>query len=342
MAAPFRADTGQTIGPAQVIADDVADFEMSGSGRIVYVVAPSYGGQLVWIDRGGIVESIDAPENRFGRPRLSPSAAQLAVEVLREDRSDVGVYRFANHALSLLTTDGVSNSPVWHPDGRRIVYRTRAGLVWQFVEATSPAEPFLTTSDPALHSASQVAPGVFSRLDPSVFTFALHGSAASGADIFRLHLAPERRVEPLVLRPGNQWAVRVSPDGKWIAYASDESGRFEIYLQSAVAGGGRYQASVAGGTEVVWAPAGNELFYWEGERFMAVPVAINASDSPVGVPRTLFAGRYQHSDLPQYDVAPDAKRFLMIKPSADDLDARSIRIVDGWTRELEGRVPRPR
>jgi hypothetical protein len=183
---------------------------------------------------------------------------------------------------------------------------------------------------------------MFSATDPSTFTFALHGSAATGPDIFRLHLGSERRIEAMVQRPGNQWAVRVSPDGKWIAYASDESGRFEVFVQAAAAGGARYQASVGGGTEPVWSRAGDELFYWEGDRFMAAPIESGSAESPVGVPHALFSGRFQHSDLPQFDVMPDGKRFVMIRPSVDELETRTIRVVDGWTREFDERSPRPR
>jgi hypothetical protein len=170
----------------------------------------------------------------------------------------------------------------------------------------------------------------------SAFAFVIHGSAVTSSDIFRLQLGRDRRITPVVQRPGNQWAVRMSPDGKWISYASDESGRFEVYIEASTGAGVKYQVSNDGGSEAVWGPAGNELFYRVDDRMMAVPIT-NGPASPVGEPRVLFTGQYQQTDLPQYDVTADGQRFVMIKPIVDELDSRAIRIVDGWVNELEGR-----
>jgi eukaryotic-like serine/threonine-protein kinase len=338
MAAAFRRDTLQIDGPVVPVAEDVADFSVSAGGRLVYVSAASYGGQLVWVDRQGTTEPIADPDQKFGRPRLSPNAGQLAVEALRGARSDIAVYRFSSRTMTMLTTDGKSNSPSWHPDGRRIVFRVSDGVAWQSAESSGPPEMLLAASDPAIRSASSLAPGIFSPVDASMFTFVIHGSGGTSADIFRLLLGPDRRIEPLVQRPGNQWAVRVSPDGKWISYASDESGRFEVYLEAAHGSGGKYQVSNGGGSEAVWAPTGKELFYRVEDRMMAVSIT-NTPDSPVGVPHVLFTGRYQRSDLPQFDVTPDGQRFVMIRPIADELEARTIRIIEGWVDELKARLP---
>jgi Tol biopolymer transport system component len=337
VAVPFRPDTWQITGPVTPLVEAAADFSVSAGGRLVYVRAPSYGGQLTWVDRRGSIEPIAAPDQRFGRPRLSPGGGELAVEVLRGGRSDIGVYRLDRRAVTLLTTDGSSNSPSWHPDGRRIAFRAPEGVAWQAADGSGPPEILLAPSDPALRSASSLAPGVFSPVDGSVFMFVVHGSGGTGADIFRLQLGVNRRIDPLVQRPRNQWAARVSPDGRWIAYASDESGRFEVYLESTTGGGARYQASNDGGSEAVWAPAGNELFYRAGDRMMAVPISTNP-DSPTGVPTVLFTGQFQRSDLPQYDVTLDGQRFVMIRPIADELEPRTIRDVDGWAHELKGRA----
>ena len=162
-----------------------------------------------------------------------------------------------------------------------------------------------------------------------------------GADIFTLHLGRDRRIQPLVQRPGNQWGVRVSPDGRWLSYASDESGQFEVYVEELSAGRAKYQVSNDGGTEAVWSPAGNELFYRNEDRMMAVPIA-SRSAQPFGVSRVLFTGGYQKTDLPHYDVTRDGQRFMMIHPIASELDARTIRVINGWLGELAQRGPSSR
>jgi serine/threonine-protein kinase len=341
MAAAFDPDTLRVTGPSVPIVDGVNAFDVSLSGRIIYTEAPAYGGQLVWVDRRGSTEPILGQDQHLARPRLSPDGSQIVAEVLRGTRTDIGVYRFSSRALTLLTTDGVSNSPFWHPDGVRIAFRAPGQLVIEPSTGTALPEVLLAASDPALQSTSSLAPGVFSLRDPSAYTFVVHTSVEMGADIFALHLGRDRRIEPLVQRAGNQWGVRVSPDGRWLSYASDESGRFEVYVEEFSGRRAKYQVSNDGGTEAVWSPAENELFYRNEDRMMAVPITPRSAQ-PLGVPRVLFTGRYQRTDLPHYDVTRDGQRFVMIKPIASELDARTIRLVNGWFGELTRRAPSSR
>jgi serine/threonine-protein kinase len=338
MAAAFDPDTLRVTGRSVPIVDGVNAFDVSPSGRIVYTEALAYGGQLVWVDRRGSNEPILGQDQHLARPRLSPDGSQIIAEVLRGTRSDIGVYRFSNRALTLLTTDGVSNSPFWHPDGVRIVFRAPGRLVIQSSTGTAFPEVLLAASDPALQSTSSLAPGMFSPGDPLAYTFVVHTSVEMGADIFTLHLGRDRRIEPLVRRAGNQWGVRVSPDGRWLSYASDESGQFEVYVEELLRDRAKYQVSNDGGTEAVWSSAGTELFYRNEDRMMVVPIAPR-SGQPFGVPRVLFTGRYQRTDLPHYDVTRDGQRFVMIKPIASELEARTIRLVDGWFGEPPRRGP---
>ena len=163
MVAPFRPDTLQVTGPVIPIAEEVNDFDVSLGGRIVYMTSQAYGGQLVWVDRHGSTEPILDQAQRFGRPRLSPNGGQLVVELIRGVRSDIAVYRFNSRTLTLLTTDGVSNSPEWHPDGLRIAFRAPDRVVWQSVDGTLPPGVLLAASDPAVRSASSLAAGVSRR-----------------------------------------------------------------------------------------------------------------------------------------------------------------------------------
>jgi dipeptidyl aminopeptidase/acylaminoacyl peptidase len=213
------------------------------------------------------------------------------------------------------------------------VFRAPGRLSWQSADGAAPVELLLSASDPALQSASALAPGVFAP-DGTTFLFVVHTSMKMGSDIFSLRVDRNRQIEARVQRPGDQWGVRVSPDGKWISYASNESGRFEVYLESMDGARQKYQVSNGGGSEAVWSPEADELFYRMGDRMMAVPIN-KGPESPIEAPRFLFEGRYQRSALPNYDVTRDGQRFVMIQPVADDTNARAIQVLDGWFDEIK-------
>jgi hypothetical protein len=123
-----------------------------------------------------------------------------------------------------------------------------------------------------------------------------------------------------------------------MSYASDESGHFEIFVEP-FGGGARHQVSTDGGEQAIWSPKGDELFYRDGDRMMAVTVSPRSSSFEAARPRELFRGRYVSSDLAAYDVSRDATRFLMVRPSEDELRPAEISIVENWTAELKRLVP---
>jgi serine/threonine-protein kinase len=278
----------------------------------------------MWVNRDGSSEVLLDDGRPYQLPRLSADGRALTVQIVRDSKIDIGVFQFENRNLTRLTTDGASNSPTWSPDARQIVYRAPGRLLIQPMDGSQPARVFLESRDPRLGDASALAPGAFTP-DGSTYVFVVHGST-TGGDIWKLELGGDRRVIPIVQRPRNQWGVRVSPDGRWISYASDESGQFEIYIEPMAGNGAKHKVSTDGGREAVWAATGGELFYRVGDRMMAVPINSN-SHAPVGPARLLFSGRYGQSDLPHYDVTRDGKRFVMIQ-AADA--GRSIQVIDNW------------
>ena len=139
------------------------------------------------------------------------------------------------------------------------------------------------------------------------------------------------KLKDLVATDATEWAGIFSPDGKWIAYRSDESGRFEIYVRSFQGPEGRWQVSTNGGTEPMWKQL-NELIYLEGEKVMRVPIQTTPSFS-VGTPELLFEGRY-----PQMDVTSDHQRFIAIVPWEKEKQA-SINVVINWFEEVRQRAP---
>lgn len=179
-------------------------------------------------------------------------------------------------------------------------------------------------------------------MSPDGQTLAFHEvNPTTGVDIWILHLA-DRKVEPFLRTPANEADARFSPDGHWIAYTSDESGREEIYVQPYPGPGGKWQVSTEGGTEPVWNPNGRELFYRTEDKMMAVDVSAN-SNLTIGKPRTLFQGNYVLSPvhIPNFDVSADGQRFLMVKPSESaEASPTQINIVLNWFEELNQKVPR--
>ena len=145
--------------------------------------------------------------------------------------------------------------------------------------------------------------------------------------------------QPFVNSPANETAPRFSPDGHFIVYESDESGRFEIYVRPYPGPGGEYQISTEGGMEPVWNPKGRELFYRSGNKMMAVNVTTQGTFS-AGKPRVLFEGSYVPTprSFPDYDVSPDGQRFLLLRPEQAQAPTQ-ISVALNWFEELKQKVP---
>jgi dipeptidyl aminopeptidase/acylaminoacyl peptidase len=159
-------------------------------------------------------------------------------------------------------------------------------------------------------------------------------------DIWVLRMG-DRKPQPFLRTRLDERSPRFSPDGRWLVYVSNESGRYEIYVQPYPGPGGKWQISTEGGTEPAWNPNGRELFYRSGNKMMAVDIATQPGFA-AGTPRMLFEGQYQPSPVvvANYDVSPDGQRFLMLKPSEQAQAAPTqINVVLNWFEELNRRVP---
>jgi eukaryotic-like serine/threonine-protein kinase len=166
----------------------------------------------------------------------------------------------------------------------------------------------------------------------------------TGNDLWLLSLDGERKPYPYLRTQFSEQTPRISPDGRWVAYLSDESGRNEIYVRPFPdADGGKWQISTDGGSELWWAPSGKELFYRTGanrERMMSVNIQAEPSFAP-GRPRLLFEAPYfsRGATGPDYAVSPDGQRFLMIKPPKQKDLSPQINVVHNWFEELKQKVP---
>jgi eukaryotic-like serine/threonine-protein kinase len=249
------------------------------------------------------------------------------------------VYRFLSR-LTRLTFEGSANVvPVWTPDGKRIAFASNKEgtlkIFWQLADGNGGRERLTTSQDPQL-------PGSWSA-DGQLLTFT-ETSPATGNDIWVLRMS-DHKAQPFLQTPFNEGAPRFSPNGRWLAYVSDESGRFEIYVQPYPGPGGKWLISTEGGTEPVWNRNGRELFYRSGDKKMMAVDIITQPSFSAGKPRMLFEGQYLANPLPNgtqpfYDVSPDGQRFLMLKPIEQaGATPTQINVVLNWTEELKRLVP---
>ncbi|OFW43075.1 MAG: hypothetical protein A3J28_17380 [Acidobacteria bacterium RIFCSPLOWO2_12_FULL_60_22] len=161
-------------------------------------------------------------------------------------------------------------------------------------------------------------------------------------DIWILPLQGDRKPKLFLQTPFSEEAPAFSPDGRWIAYMSDESRRFEVYVQPYPGPGGKWQISTEGGTEPVWARNGRELFYRSGDKMMAVEIMTQPAFR-ASTPKVLFEGRYEATTglgiRTNYGVSPDGQRFLMVKGGEQQQAPTQINVVLNWFEELKRRVP---
>ena len=340
MAVPFDRQRLEVKGPPVPVIESVlqlplsgaAQYSFSATGSMVYVPAsvPAAQRRLVWVSRNGSEEPLAAPPRGYRHPRVSPDGRRIAVAIEGQE-TQIWLYDVARETLTRLTIEGnTNNNPDWTPDGKRIIFASNrgtreSGFYWQLADGSSAAERLTAAPD---GTGSWSSAGRVMAVDGN--------DAATGRDIYILRPGG---FQPLVFTPFNEGSPTFSPDGRWLAYASDASGRYEIYVQPYPGPGGRLQISTDGGTEPVWSRNGRELFYRSGDKMMAVEIDTRANLS-AGKPKSLFQGLYQPTPVfeANYDVAPDG-RFLMIKPGAEEQAPTQVNVVLNWFEELKRLVP---
>jgi serine/threonine-protein kinase len=305
---------------------------------------------LVWVDRQGREEPIPAPPRAYFALRLSPDGTRIALDV-RDQENDIWVWELARQTLTRLTFDPANDAfPLWTPDGSRIVFSSPRGgsatnLFWQPADGTGMAERLTTAAIPQFATA----------FSPDGTRLLLQdGGTIGNAETplaFAISILPmdgKGKPAPLIHTPFTIRNADVSPDGRWIAYESNESAQFQIYVQPFPdVNAGRWQISSAGGTKPLWAPNGRELFYVDGTGAVTtVPIQAAAAFS-FGKPVRLVDAKYFHGvqQSRSYDVSRDGQRFLMIKDAGAASGQGSaettanIVVVINWFDELKQRLP---
>jgi Tol biopolymer transport system component len=345
MAVPFDLTRLQVTGPPAPVQEGVittaatsggAEYDVAESGLLAYVPGSTRppGRSLAWVDRQGITKELPAPVNVYYTPRISPDGKRLAVMMLSGGPENIWIYEFGRNSLMLFSFGGSGATPLWTPDGQRIIYRTRMpsfSFRWKPADGSGTDEMLLGKDfdDPGATPFS-VSP------DGKTLLFGRHNSAgASGT--YALSLDGSGKIQPFLQSTFNQSSAQFSPDGHWVAYVSNESGREEVYVQPFPGPGGKWMISTGGGSYPLWARNGREIFYRSEERIMSVPVETQSSFK-AGTPRLLFRGE-SYLGVGNYDVAPDGQHFLMIKEKEAPAKSKELNIILHWTDDLKRRVP---
>jgi serine/threonine-protein kinase len=315
-----------------------ADFSISADGTLAYVPSSLLHRKLVWVDRSGAREVIDAPTRAYLQARISPDGSRLALAA----ESDLWSWDLTRKALSLLTTEpGIDINPVWMPDGRRVVFgaaRGSAGIDLYIMAADGTGRAERITESSSTSIPTSIVPDgprvMFNR-----------NAGVAGEDMLLVSLDSSHRVTPLLATGSAERNGELSPDGRWFAYESNESGTIEVYVRPFPnVDGGRWQISSGGGFQPAWTSGGRELVYeTPGPKLMSTAInyvpafSVGATRAVVQTPHYVAPGPAGRA----YDVSPDGKRFLVIEPAPETAgdSAATMVVVLNWTEELKRLLP---
>jgi eukaryotic-like serine/threonine-protein kinase len=324
-----------------------AEFAVSRTGSLIYVpgnVAARPGRSLVWINRQGKEEPIPAPQRAYVVARISPDGTHIALEI-RDQTNNIWIWDLARQTLTRLT-DGsrIDQDPVWTRDSARIIFSSArdgiGNLYWQAANNTGAVER-LTISPNSQHPTSLSPDG--SRL---VY---VESMPATGNDIGMMTMDGKRATDLLIHTMYRESNPEISPNGRWIAYESQESGANQVYVRPFPnVDAGHWLVSTTGGSRPVWARNGRELFYLAeaSNRLTVVPVQTDGQTFIASSPAKVFDNGVTAFASPSrgFDIAPDGQRFLIIKDNTaidqtSTSTPASMVVVLNWVEELKQRVP---
>ncbi len=312
-------------------------FSVSDSGTLVFFAGAVGQSELVWVDRAGRRIGEAGPSGIFNSLSLSPDAKRVVYDQAepRNRTLDLWLLDFARGVPSRLTFHPSHDMfPLWSPDGTRIAFSSLREPPVQLYELNANGagteQLLLKTNFPKSASG-------WSSDGRLLFYDTMHPQTSG--DIWVLPLVGKREPYPVVRTAADEHYGTPSPDGRWLAYVSNETGAYEVYVEAFPATGFRRQISTLGGFEPHWRPDGKELFYRAlNQTLMAVGVKSKPTTLEFGPPKTLFATRIQWTEIQavahHYAVAPDGQRFLMIS-ATDEAQSVPITVVVNWTGSLK-------
>ncbi len=332
LAAPFDLGRLEMTGNAVPILKGIRrfDYALAVDGTLVYVPGGGPTFSLVWVDREGREQLFTEEKRNYFHPRISPDGKQVAIKVLEDQSTQIWIYNFEGDSFRLLRDEGTWRSaPVWTPDGQWITFASSRKVDGSFdlyrkrVDGSSRLE----------HLATRQFPSFPFSWSPDGKALVLEEDPSGNLDISLLLDEEGATPRPFLSSPKREWGPRFSPDGRWIAYFSDETGSRNLYVCAYPKTEDRWL--VLGHQDqrrprVVWSPDGSELFHYDNGQMMAVSVQMQPHFK-ASKPRVLFEGLYRGT----FDISPDGQRFLMVK----EVEQSPIHVVLNWFEELERLVP---
>jgi len=341
MAAPFDEDAMALSGEAMalvqgvgVVGIGVVDLTVSETGTLMYTTGnPNPLAELVWVTREGTAAEIDpGSTGDFAAPRVSPDGSRLAITVSEANEQQIWIKQLDRGPLAKLTFEASNFRAAWTPNGQWVAFVSDRGvnrdLYMRRADGTGQPEVLLDREE-------QIWEVNYSRDGQWI----VYRAETPSSSIYAMRVDADSVQVPLVETNFNERMPRLSPDGRWLAYMSDESGTFEVYVRSFPnVSEGQWLVSTNGGIEPVWAHSGRELFYKSGSDLMSAEV-LSGTTFVLGERRALFSveGFRFATNRQMYDVTPDDQRFVMIR-NLDSDEAGELIVVENFFEELKAKV----
>jgi len=319
-----------------------ADYSFSDTGLLVYLsAAAKRASTLAWIDRAGTQQPITSTPQLWEQGRLSPDGARVAITLATSgEESDLWLVDTVRGTTTRITNEGTASHPIWSPDGRRILYQSmtegKFGIYAAAADGSGSRE-LLATAPAPLWPTSMTPDG-------RTLVYTEMAMDEASRIMLRTEGAPPRRFHENATRAhATEDLAQVSPDGKWLAYTSTESGSHEVYIERFPESGAKVRISTRGGADTRWARNMREVFYWEieapersaAQSLMAVTVDAGTVVR-AGAPRKIL----EQNAGKTWDLAPDGKRFLVQPQATTHAPAQDLIVVTNWFDELRRKAPR--
>ncbi|HEX6186735.1 MAG TPA: protein kinase [Pyrinomonadaceae bacterium] len=315
---------------AYSVATGYSNFSVSDNGTLIYWNGSPSNRQLVWFDRAGKRLSVVGPPAGYNDVVLSPDEKRAAVQRDDSANSDIWMMDLERGVAGRFTFNTeLDDDPAWSPDGNSIVFNSGRGGVrglYRKVSSGAGNEELLVKADAITNGIDWSADGKFIVFEGS--------DSQTGANLWVLPLYGDMKPYVVLQTQFNETHGRFSPDNRWLAYVSNESGRNEVYVQSFPTSGGKWQVSTTGGAQPHWRADGKELFYMTPDRKL-MAVDVNSQQSfAVGAPKLLFQTTVARYEAPnRYAVSRDGQRFLI--NSAVEEVSHTMTVVLNWTAEIK-------